>query len=131
MLSRRLDLRSAFERAWSNSQAGDHSSGGPVSSIAAAARQIEWTWKRPLVFTTSEGLDVEPLKTGEQEWAHLVRESARLAAWRAAACHRHDMSGIEHGIDKDATLALLSGSRLSPLQKGKLRAILAGAIWTQ
>lgn len=48
-----------------------------------------------------------------------------------AARRRRDMCGIEHGVDRDVTLALLSGNRLSPMQKGILRSIMAGAIWIQ
>jgi ribonuclease HI len=41
------------------------------------------------------------------------------------------MNGIQFGIEREATTALLSSSRLTPLDKGTLRSILAGAVWTQ
>jgi len=41
------------------------------------------------------------------------------------------MQGIEHGINREATLALLSSSKVDPSKKAVLRKILAGGVWTQ
>ena len=41
------------------------------------------------------------------------------------------MSGIEHGVDRDATRGLLSSSGFHPTDKGLLRNIIAGAMWTR
>jgi ribonuclease HI len=82
-------------------------------------------------FTKADGTETEPLALSEQEWNHVVRDGIRHAMWRTAAKRRNDMHGIEHGVDRDATMALLAGGRLTPVAKGKLRSILTGAIWTQ
>ncbi|CAE8627015.1 unnamed protein product [Polarella glacialis] len=84
-----------------------------------------------LVFTAASGDDIEPLKVNAGEWGHTVRDGIRLAAWRSPARRRQDMRGIENGIDREATLVRLRSSRTCPLQKGVLRAILAGAFWIQ
>ena len=65
------------------------------------------------------------------EWEHLVREELRMEAWRQAAARRADMQGIEAGVQKELTTRLLEWGKLTPQEQGLLRAILAGAIWTQ
>eukprot|EP00973_Karenia_brevis_P003436 473526-Karenia_brevis.AAC.1 len=64
-------------------------------------------------------------------WCHEVREGLRQAAWSRAAERRQDMAGIEFGVDRPASLALYRQRRTSEYEKGILRAILSGAIWTQ
>jgi len=131
MLNKRPDLHDEFCRAWQNFGSSPKVTGGPVDSIARAADFLGWIWVAAFTFQTADGTAVSILSKTKGEWAHEVREALRMTAWRAAAARRKDMNGIEHGIDRDATLALLNGSKLSPMQKGSLRSILAGAIWTQ
>ena len=50
--------------------------------------------------------------------------------WKRAASRRPDMAGIQLGIDRRATLSLMSGGDISARQKGVLRGIIAGSIWT-
>eukprot|EP00973_Karenia_brevis_P023096 3180779-Karenia_brevis.AAC.1 len=68
---------------------------------------------------------------GRAEWEHEVREALRRSAWKAAAARRKDMHGIEDGVNREATGALLSSSNLTSVEKGFLRNILSGAMWTQ
>ena len=102
-----------------------------MASIAAAARYIGWKLVSAFAFEMADGTLIEMLTVAQEEWAHAVREAIRLTEWRAAAGRRKDMEGIERGIDREATLVLVNGSRLTPIQKGTLRSILAGAVWTE
>ena len=93
-----------------------------AAAIATAARQADWTRKSHFTFITSDGTVVD-LTLDDQEWSPVVREGLCLAMWRNTAPRRVDMHSIEQGIDKDATLALLSGHRLSTWSKGTLRSM--------
>jgi ribonuclease HI len=131
MMLRRPDLLTLFESVWDSHRQTRILATGPVSHLRAAVARLGWRWPSPWTFLTEEGCEVQPLQMPQGEWEHVLRESARKAEWRTAAARRSDMSGIEHGIDRDATLALLSGNHLVPFEQGILRGILAGAIWTQ
>ena len=64
--------------------------------------------------------------------AHDVRESARLAVWKAVEKDRArsgNATGLEKGIDRNVTLAKYKSSNVRV--KGILRTILTGATWTQ
>eukprot|EP00973_Karenia_brevis_P087568 12141608-Karenia_brevis.AAC.1 len=41
------------------------------------------------------------------------------------------MQGIQDGLDRDSSTALLSTSKLDPYQAGVLRTIISGGIWTE
>ena len=67
---------------------------------------------------------------------HEVRDAARRAEWAAAAARRpRDMDGVQAGIDRGATTALLSGRGgrrgLSPYERGTLRTIICGGQWSR
>eukprot|EP00973_Karenia_brevis_P083223 11538719-Karenia_brevis.AAC.1 len=64
-------------------------------------------------------------------WQHEVREALRWATWKQAAARWSDMAGIQCGIDRPATLALLGSQMLNDCEKGILRAVLTGAMNTQ
>eukprot|EP00973_Karenia_brevis_P043245 5992057-Karenia_brevis.AAC.1 len=51
--------------------------------------------------------------------------------WRQAAARRWDMRGLDAGVDRAATQALLHSANLSAYELGMLRAIISGAVWTQ
>eukprot|EP00973_Karenia_brevis_P011711 1584677-Karenia_brevis.AAC.1 len=53
-----------------------------------------------------------------------------MGQWQAAASRREDMEGIQHWINREATQALLS-SKIQQQERGLLRSILAGGLWTQ
>eukprot|EP00973_Karenia_brevis_P084691 11751875-Karenia_brevis.AAC.1 len=54
-----------------------------------------------------------------------------MALWKLAASRRQDMEGIEHGIDRVATLALISSTKTDKYRQGLLRSILTGAVRTR
>eukprot|EP00973_Karenia_brevis_P033163 4575224-Karenia_brevis.AAC.1 len=62
-----------------------------------------------------------------KEWEHEVREALRTSLWQQVAVRRPDFDGIQHGIDRGATLALLNSRGIDDRSKGVLRSILAGA----
>ena len=61
---------------------------------------------------TESGRKIVILQTPGKEWQHELRESLRYLQWQWAAARRTDMNGIEVGIDRVATLAMYSSSRL-------------------
>eukprot|EP00973_Karenia_brevis_P063069 8768928-Karenia_brevis.AAC.1 len=66
-----------------------------------------------------------------RQWQHEVRDGLRRWQWRQAAAQRKDMRGVENGVDRVATLLLLRASSTDDYQKGVLRGIISGAIWTR
>eukprot|EP00973_Karenia_brevis_P013660 1853678-Karenia_brevis.AAC.1 len=54
-------------------------------------------------------------------WQHEVREGLRRSLWRAAAAKRSDMQGIECGVDRVATLELITKKRTGDIRRGILR----------
>eukprot|EP00973_Karenia_brevis_P023386 3219235-Karenia_brevis.AAC.1 len=50
--------------------------------------------------------------------------------WQLAATRRPDMQGIEGGIDRPASLAVLESRLMDDYRRGLLRSILAGAVWS-
>ena len=61
----------------------------------------------------------------------MVREKLRTATWRRAAERRPDMRGLEHGVDREVSQALLDSGKLLPPSQAVLRKIMAGGVWTQ
>lgn len=79
---------------------------------------------------TDEGASLDLTSVSKDSWQHELREALRRMLWRQAASARHDMMGIERGVDRVATLKLMYSNRTPPARKGILRSILTGAIWT-
>eukprot|EP00973_Karenia_brevis_P084847 11773266-Karenia_brevis.AAC.1 len=65
----------------------------------------------------------------ERQWQHEVREGLRNVLWQQAVQKRVDFDGLQFGVDRTSTLALLQGKRLDDHQKGILRGVLTGAVW--
>eukprot|EP00973_Karenia_brevis_P038173 5262749-Karenia_brevis.AAC.1 len=61
----------------------------------------------------------------------MIREGLRHMMWRRAANRRLDMQGLDEGVDRDATMALLSRRSLSNEVRGALRTIVTGDVWSQ
>lgn len=62
----------------------------------------------------------------------MVRNELRKAAWRRAATRMQDMQGMEHGIDQEASQALLfCGKTKHTGKRSVLRTIFAGGVWAQ
>ena len=103
---------------------------GPVGLILEALVHLQWTWGSPWTVTTST-TSFDLLTVPSAEWAHAVRHALRLRQWCAASERRpNDMTGVEMGIDREATSAGWQTAN-SFLVAGVIRSILAGAVWTQ
>ena len=63
-------------------------------------------------------------------WERCAGEASR-AEWRAAAGRRKDVAGIEEGIDRAATTAVLRGGRRTACAHGILCTVIAGGSWTR
>lgn len=131
MLDRRQDLRVAFVQAWRTPGASWKPIVGPLALIAEAFSEIGWRWVGPLDVVTETGARHKLVEVELPVWQYAVRKSMRMAAWRAAAARRDNLLGIEHGVNRDATMALLEGGRLGAEKDGILRTILADGLWTQ
>ncbi|CAE8613885.1 unnamed protein product [Polarella glacialis] len=115
MLVRQPDLQHLFERVWARQSGRNLAATGRVHCICAAAEKLGWNWSGPKSFVVETSDAICPLSCSSEEWEHIMRESARKVAWRRAAMRRADMNGIQFGIEREATTALLSSSRLTPL----------------
>lgn len=105
---------------------------GPISLLRKALQQVRWKWRSPTTIEMSCGLIVDILVIEKSEWEGTHGGDAlRVAQWRVAAFRRDDMQGVQYGVCKDSITALLHGKGLDVKQKGLLRCILAGAIWTE
>eukprot|EP00973_Karenia_brevis_P085922 11916917-Karenia_brevis.AAC.1 len=129
MLQRRQELLDVFVSMWPYICSRKRL-GGPIGKVRKSLEALGWSWNSPLQVTTCNGEVLQPLDMTPRHWQHEVREAIRLLHMRTAASRRDDMQGIEAGVDRFATLALLKSKCLSDERKGMLRGILCGACWT-
>eukprot|EP00660_Eupelagonema_oceanica_P004293 gene4293-23138_t len=96
-----------------------------------------WGWIRPHELRCgAAGPLLDLAAAPERKVAHAVREGARRAEWRRAAERRNagyraDVQGIERGIDREATWALMQRAKLDPYDLGIVRAIVCAGAWTR
>ena len=127
MLCTRPTLHTLLSETW-RATVRRRTATGPISRVRNVLRQLNWEWPDLHTVITDEGLALN-LPTLEQgTWQHEVREGLRRAQWRCAAQRRRDMKGIEFGIDRVATMALLAANKLEDYSKGILRSIISGAV---
>ena len=131
ILDKRPDLRTAFLTAWRPPGCAQTQVVGPVGLASEAFSQIGWRWDGPFDVKTRGGEQLSILDVDLGYWQHAVRQSLRESSWRAAAGRRSNLQGIECGVARDATMALLEGGRLGPHRGDMLRTILADGVWTQ
>eukprot|EP00662_Eupelagonemidae_sp_cell21_P056944 gene56944-biopygen61147 len=105
---------------------------GPVGRVRNALRELGWSWPSAETLKTEAGVEFDMRVARSGRLAHELREALRHTMWRQAAKRRpKDMEGLERGLDRNATMALLNSRELTALLQGYLRVILAGAVWTQ
>ena len=131
MLDRRPDIRWVFLSAWQARQYHCDAASGPMKLINESLKVVGWTWAGPYSVERFTGQSINILSIDLGEWEHIVRDDLRHSMWRSAAKRRDDMAGIENGIDRDATKALLGGAALGAQANDALRTIMSGAVWTQ
>ena len=130
MLHKRHDLQGIFAECWPAASTRRGKAVGPIGFLRDAVERLGWTWVAPFKFKTTTAT-VDVLQVARQEWEHIVREGARRMVWKEAAERRADMQGIEAGINREATQALMYCGKLSAAEQGSLRTIQAGGLWTQ
>jgi ribonuclease HI len=131
MIHKRPDLHHLMRLAWVGLRGHTAAAGGPLWIIQQALREMGAVWVSLYIVKLHGGVEVDLRHVEAEAWAHVVREQLRLTMWRKAAARRNDMQGIEHGIDRDATQALLMSSKLELRERAALRSILTGDVWTQ
>ena len=80
----------------------------------------------PYVVRLTGGREVDLRCACADEGAHVVREELRKTAWGKAANHRQHMQGIEQGIYREASQALLFCGKLTSGHRSILSTIMAG-----
>ena len=84
---------------------------GPVYRFAWAAKKLGWEIVDPLTLRTSEGTEVQLLQIEEGYLQHVVRDEMRLILWKEAALRRPELDGIQHGVDREATMKFANSLR--------------------
>eukprot|EP00973_Karenia_brevis_P039222 5416688-Karenia_brevis.AAC.1 len=131
MMLKRPEWTVAVQNVWATSQSSKKRTAcGPIGKAAGAVSRLGWEWPEPCTFRKTNGEQLPMLTMTSNCWQHEIRESLRLALWKAAEQRRPEMKGIGQGIDRSITMQLLNSRQLGDVSKGTLRAILAGAVWT-
>ena len=133
MLARRQDLRPKFEAVWRLYEGGAARAPGPIGVAREAFSTLGWEWVQPCAVQQQNGRSHDLTLAEDGLWEHELRDGFRKVEWSKAAARRNDCKGMNapDGVDRVATTALYSSSRLTAKQKGTLRGIQAGAVWTQ
>jgi len=132
-LKKHEDLHEAFALVWQHRQENNDTAPGPVATLAAVVARLGWQWVTPFEFQRAGRPALHLLEGSDKIWQHEVREGLRIAEWRRAAERREDCRGLEDaaGVDKRATLALMSSKEVGPYQRGLLQGVMAGSLRLQ
>ena len=108
---------------------------GPLAIIQTTCKDMGWTWTAPFTFLVPVGhgqtLEMHLLQQEDAYFLHILRLGASRMLWSRTSTNRKEFRGIQNGIDKKASLALLNSRSLQEYDRGILRSIVAGAIYTQ
>ena len=91
---------------------------GPVALLRESMKDIGWEWPSPFHVCTADSMTVDIRSMSPEEWGHLVREALRQMVWKQAAQRRWDMEGLDRGVDRTATQALLHSDGMNAYDKG-------------
>ena len=132
MWHNRPQLRAIIAAVWTARVAGSGGAPGPIRLALDSAQSHGWVPGAVGEWSTVSG---EPRClcsiADSAAWQHEVREGIRRAVWRRTAHNRSDMGGLDTGVDRRSTRALLDGSpALCGPDKTHLRGILSGSVWT-
>jgi len=118
---------------WQLYRAGHAKRLGPVSVLFERLHWMGWEWTQPALFARAGRPDLPLARGPDSWWKHEVRQGMRQAAWRQAEPRRSDMWGFGSlaGIDREATGAVLKGSKVTAEEKNLLRELMCGCLWTQ
>ena len=97
-------------------------------------RKCGWTWHEPFKLKIYDYDGERVVDIEEDDWPelkHNIRAAMRYNLLQDEALHqRWDLRGLRGGVDYEKTRSVLESSVLSWLQKGMLRTIMCGAVWT-
>ena len=99
-----------------------------AANVHRVLRRIGWSWEKALEVKTQEGERLHITQCPEGCWEHRIRQAARERRVRQAA-NRKAAKDPEK-LDIQMSTRLLREQTLTIIQKGQLRAILAGAVHT-
>ena len=119
----------SWESWWRTAQNGH--ARGPVTLLWHLLSRIHWTWPSPWILHTHSGTIIQICDISPGEFAHHLRDAARIWCWQQAfRLHKH-FNGVQHfGVDRVATLYMCNHGSLSPHSLRLLRSILVDAVWT-
>ena len=101
---------------------------GLAVNVDRVLRRIGWSWENALEVKTEKGERLHITQCPECYWKHRIRQAAR--EWRPRqAANRKAATNLKK-LDIHMFSRLLRDKTLTSIQKGQLRAILAGAAHT-
>ena len=131
MVHKRPDLHYLFQSTWRSRQCLTDSISGPLALVIDTIHFLGWTWPAVFTFVDHEGVELDLMSLDSPVWEHRVREALGMQVWKTAAQRRSDMQGIQDGINREATQALTNSTKPNSGEKGMLRSIMAGGLWTE
>ena len=101
---------------------------GPIGLLHRDLLSLSWEWPEFGRVRTERDQDLMDWDARElKEWSHVLRESLRARAWREAA-GVDGLRGIDAGVDRDASLALLRTPGLDCYLAGTIRGVMANSV---
>ena len=131
MVDRRADLLFVLIEMWRPNFGRTFEVCGPMALIGRALASLGWQWLGPFLVANADGSTTDIRHVDREKWQHDIREAMRAKEWQHAEARRSNLHGIGHGINRDASTAVLLGGRLGPKKDGMLRAIISDGVWTQ
>ena len=101
---------------------------GLAANATRVLRRLGWSWESAVEVKTREGEKFHVTQCPEGYWNHKIREAAR--EWRLRQATTRKAARDLEKIDIQMSTRLLRERSLTSIQKGQLRAILAGAVYT-
>ena len=122
------------ERCHTRYAAGDRAQQGPVAVLWRHVKELGLRWETAEILEPAPAFPRAPLAILDAPrgfYDHFVRDCLREWAWWEAPLWRADLTGVQQGVDRAATLALYSGKpALSSRDAALLRGLLVGATVT-
>ena len=113
-------------RRWSEAR-------GPVDAIRLTMQRLQWTHKGPWDWTDDRGATIDLRQTSPRLMRQLVEDAVRRGLERQVGqrLRAKGWRGIPGAASTAAIKRVLAGKHLSSKEKGSLRAVASGSIWTQ
>ena len=112
----------------SHAEEKSHTTEGLAANIGGVLRRIGCSWENALEVKTEEGERLHISQCPEGYWKHSIRQAAR--EWRLRQAANRKAAKDQEKVDIQISTRLVRWKTLTNIQKGQLRAILAGAVHT-